>query len=651
MKKISTHTYYTLFDPQKPKNLKASNEDEDADEDEFITDFGKLDLFLAECLNASGSQGEEKAYFEGGIQIDPIRNPQALVKKLKRQSEMDRLQEGGTNENTDPYSGLRDGTIIADRFELKGYIAEGAFGKVYKGHHKQLGINIAIKVLKKTTAFNAEVKERFLREAKIMANVNHPNVVRIYDVGEFHGHVYLVMDYIDGVNLQRFVQTEKKLTSGEYLKVMIQISDALAKIHGQGIIHRDIKPDNIMVTPAGKPILMDFGLAKERSPSEERDVELTKEGICMGTPLYMAPEQFKAPNQATKASDIYSLGVAFYQMVTGVNPFSGETFLDVYENHKRVKPVPAHNLSKAISSEIGLIIAKMMDKNPLERPNDGSAAREAFKKVGKETISPLTKVWLLVFAVLVLGLMALLALYGVIKKPQSEKEKAVPPIATGIRPTDGMGSVDEWSSQPRIYTVIPFGTVKLGNTYFSDKITDFLSKENYTVVERERIDDIIKELNLGQSEYSSPRTAVKVGKLVGAHIIITGNISSYKGKEEVNFRAFNVETAEILGASKVDPVTPETAIASLLHKVANRLVYRSIISALRDDRVELKHGRLHGAYSGMRLRLLSADENAVGVLEVTQADRDKASAKIQVKEVDLKVGMRVEEVKQKPDPE
>ena len=625
MDKISKYSDKT-FDPQSPDQSHPGRED--SNEKDFVEEDNRLDLFLAEFL-------------------DPTRSPQfgQLTMEFQRQALKMKLLNGDesridppVNRDSDRLSDqgktIGPGTIIADRYQVESYMAKGGFGEVYKGYHKQLEINIAIKLIRKENISHKTIRERFFREAKIIANIHHPHVVRIYDVGEFDGRIYLVMDFIDGVNLDKFVRQKRDLSSAEYLKLMTQISDALAAIHKQDVVHRDIKPANIMINNSGEAILMDFGLAKDPSPEKQGDLELTKENSCMGTPLYMSPEQFKASKQVTKASDVYSLGVTFYHMVTGLNPFKGDSVHEVYENHKNLIPKSAHVVTKRLPPNISKIIDRMLCKNPSDRYTDGVALKEAIDQANLKKSPNFVGITVVIIAVALAGIAAFM--YWQKASPLTSDVKAV-------------DQIEDWHSPPRIYSVIPIGYKSDSHTYFSDIITNFLSQSDYEIVERGRIESIIEELKLSQTEWSSKDTALRIGKLIGAHIIITGNISAYRGKEQVNIRAFNVETSEILGALKIEVETPEGAIETLLRKINERLVYRSNISALDDDEVELKHGKLHGAEVDMKLRILSVDEGTAGVLQVVEVDRNKASAKIHLKKIDLKVGMRVEEVKQYDD--
>ena len=600
-------------------------------ENEFIEEFGKLDLFLAECLNQEKSSQSEHPPMDTLTQASSQQGRNILIKKLLDFHRSPINEEASNQESSTSGSvqKLEPGTILGERYEVKSYVAKGGFGEVYKGHHKQLDIDVAIKVLRKKKVGDSKIRKRFFREAKIMATINHPNVVRIYDVGEFNGSIYLIMDFIEGNDLDNLIRHRDLQPSSKDLNLMIQIADALAAIHNQGIIHRDIKPGNIMVDLYGKPILMDFGLAKEGHPSVQNQGNLTVEGMCLGTPLYMAPEQFTTPEGATKSSDIYSLGVTFYQLITGTNPFSGKTHQEVYLNHKTISPSPVDSFSKEISPQISRIITKMLDKDPLQRYADGAALRDALRQVERKKVPNF----------IILG--GIVAMIG-IAVPLAVQQGAFKQLIGWV--TERQPDRGDVSS-PRTYSVIPFGASEQSNTYFSDIITNFLSEADYDIVERERIEEIIKELNLSKSKWSDKDTAVRIGKEIGAHIIITGNISSYKGQDQINVRAFNVETSEILGAVKIDPKAPESTIETLIRKVNTRLVYRSNISALAQDQVELKQGKFHGAAIGMKLRVLDKNKQPIGVLEITEVERDRATAKVLTAESGLKIGMNVEEVK------
>jgi tRNA A-37 threonylcarbamoyl transferase component Bud32 len=204
------------------------------------------------------------------------------------------------------------------QLEILGLLGQGGMGVVYKARHPRLDRLVALKVLPADAARDPAFAERFTREARALAKLNHPDIVAVYDFGETDGIYYLLMEFVDGLNLRQLEQAGK-LSPREALKIVPAICDALQYAHDQGIVHRDIKPENILVDKQGRVKIADFGLAKllGRLP---QDRSLTASQTIMGTPNYMAPEQIERPQEVDNRADIYSLGVVFYEMLTGELP-------------------------------------------------------------------------------------------------------------------------------------------------------------------------------------------------------------------------------------------------------------------------------------------------------------------------------------------
>jgi tRNA A-37 threonylcarbamoyl transferase component Bud32 len=231
--------------------------------------------------------------------------------------------------------------------EIIEMVGQGGMGVVYKARQKNLDRIVALKVLSPQLSDDPEFVERFTREAKALAQLNHPNIVAIYDSG-IHDHVpYLVMEYVDGTPL-RNVLASGKLTSDKALEVIPQICDALQYAHANGIVHRDIKPENILIDRQGRVKIADFGLAK-LSAEQSR---LTQSGFVMGTPRYMAPEQFEPSGRVDHRADIYSLGVVFYEMLTGEVPMG------------RFKPPSA---KADVDRRLDPVVLKSLEREPEDR--------------------------------------------------------------------------------------------------------------------------------------------------------------------------------------------------------------------------------------------------------------------------------------------
>ena len=202
--------------------------------------------------------------------------------------------------------------------EVLELLGQGGMGAVYKVRQRMLDRTVAVKILPPAIAADPAFAERFTREARALAKLAHPNIVVVYEAGERDGLFYLMMEYVDGINLRQAIQGGK-LPANEALAIVPQICDALQYAHEEGIVHRDIKPENVLVDKKGKVKIADFGLAKllGRSPI---DVTLTASHQVMGTLHYMAPEQLEQPLAVDHRADIYSLGVVFYELLTGELP-------------------------------------------------------------------------------------------------------------------------------------------------------------------------------------------------------------------------------------------------------------------------------------------------------------------------------------------
>lgn len=266
----------------------------------------------------------------------------------------------GTNEI------FKSGTIIG-QYEIEEFIGKGGMGAVYKAKHLMLDRLVALKVLPKEKTSDPEFVERFKREAKILAQLHHPNIVAVYDM-VIQGEIYAIsMEYVEGTNM-RVVLTTQKFTPEQALNVVPKLCDALEYAHSMGIVHRDIKPENILMDKKGEIKIADFGLAKliqgDKPPSN-----LTMSGEVMGTQKYMAPEQLKDPKKVDHRADIYSLGAVFYEILTGevpigkFNPPSRKVRVDVRLDKVVLKALESEpDMRYQRASIMGTDVRKISDK-------------------------------------------------------------------------------------------------------------------------------------------------------------------------------------------------------------------------------------------------------------------------------------------------
>ena len=250
-------------------------------------------------------------------------------------------------------------------------LGAGALGVVYEAEQKSVGRKIALKMLSSRAASQPEVVTRFQREAKLSAAIHHENVVGVFDCGLDRGVHFLVMEYIDGNTLAGLTEDAGRLdwkTAAGYVK---QVAQALEYVHGKDIIHRDIKPANILVGTDGVAKLADLGLAKQIDTSDAAG--LTMQGMALGSPAYMPPEQIRNARDAGRTADIYSLGASFYQMLSGKLPFEGKNSTEVMTKVLRETPIPLTTAVPDLPKNVSQLVERMMDKDPTKRPKDATA--------------------------------------------------------------------------------------------------------------------------------------------------------------------------------------------------------------------------------------------------------------------------------------
>jgi len=238
------------------------------------------------------------------------------------------------------------GQTLANRYELIERVGEGGMAVVYRARDGLLGRIVAIKILREQFASDSEFLTRFRLEARAAASLSHPNVVNIYDVGEDHGVHYIVMEYVQGRNLKEIIRSRKPMPVAEACAIGLQIARALEAAHQRELVHRDIKPHNILIMPDGTVKVTDFGIAQAASSAS-----LTQTGTVIGSVHYFSPEQARGEN-VDAATDIYSLGVVMYEMVTGRLPFTGDNPVAVALKHLQERPIPPSHLNPDVPAAL-----------------------------------------------------------------------------------------------------------------------------------------------------------------------------------------------------------------------------------------------------------------------------------------------------------
>lgn len=259
--------------------------------------------------------------------------------------------------------GRKKKSVILGDFQLLKKVGQGAMATVYKAHQISFERTVALKLLHKHIAQNPKLVERFYREARAMGQLDHPNIVQGYGVGEIDGYQYFVMEYVSGDSLQNWLARLGKLSVSDAVYIMLTCCRAMEHAHEQGLVHRDLKPDNILITRKGQVKVADLGMVK----NADEDITLTQTGHAVGTPWYMPLEQARNAKEVDQRSDIYSLGCTLYCLLTGKPPFTGSSIVEVIQAKERGTFPPARQSNPEVPERLDLIILKMTGKRPEQR--------------------------------------------------------------------------------------------------------------------------------------------------------------------------------------------------------------------------------------------------------------------------------------------
>ncbi len=282
---------------------------------------------------------------------------------------------------SDPTSALvpRLSEALGTAFTIEGEIGRGGMGVVYRARDEKLKRRVAIKVLPPELAFQAEIRARFTREAETAARLSHPHIVPIYTVGEGNGLVYFVMGYVDGESVGGRLKRRGKLPIEEVRRIMKEVADALSAAHAFSVIHRDIKPDNILLDGTrGRVMVTDFGIAKAMSGTGS-GATLTSAGVAIGTPQYMSPEQAAGEKEIDGRSDLYSLGIVTYQMLTNELPFTAPTVAGILMKQITEMPPSLTDRRPDCPEDLALAVMRCLEKDPENRWPSADALRRALE--------------------------------------------------------------------------------------------------------------------------------------------------------------------------------------------------------------------------------------------------------------------------------
>jgi serine/threonine protein kinase len=284
-------------------------------------------------------------------------------------------------------------------YDLLEKIAEGGMGAIYRGRHRDSGEVVAIKIMPSHMAGNPVLLKRFEQEFRAASRLDHPNIVRALDYGDTGQSPYLVMEFVEGESLGQKLEREGKMAEAEAIRIIAQVAQGLHRAHKQNLVHRDVKPDNILVRADGVAKLADLGLVKET----DTDLNLTKTGRGLGTPHFMAPEQFRNAKNADIRCDIYSLGATLYQMVTGELPFRSNGPLDAWMKKIQNDLTTPRKLVPGLSERCEWAILRAMSADPNQRPRtcrefvEDLVGHSTRRVPSTDSSTPLQELWYLIY--------------------------------------------------------------------------------------------------------------------------------------------------------------------------------------------------------------------------------------------------------------
>src|SRR5690554_2552293 len=267
------------------------------------------------------------------------------------------------------------GKMLVNRYEILEKIGDGGMALVYSAKDHLLNRTVGVKILRSQFADDVQFIERFRREARSAASLSHANIVNIYDVGETDEVHFIVMEFVQGDNLHDLIKQNRRFSQEFIINVGKQIAMGLAHAYYHGIIHRDIKPHNILITPEGRVKVTDFGIAQAMSATN-----LTQTGMVLGSVHYFSPEQATGTN-VQAASDLYSLGIVLYEMIAGHPPFKGDSPISIALKHIQDNPLPLRDVRPDLDSELEDLVLKLLNKDPKKRAGNAEEVVRAFQRI------------------------------------------------------------------------------------------------------------------------------------------------------------------------------------------------------------------------------------------------------------------------------
>jgi serine/threonine protein kinase/tetratricopeptide (TPR) repeat protein len=477
-------------------------------------------------------------------------------------------------------------------FRIVEKIGEGGMGIVYRAEDRKLGRHVALKVMRPEFVANEERRQRFIREARTAASVTHPNIVTVHEIGEVDGVTFIAMELLDGRGLGAHLGG-RAMAPDEAIRIAVDVADGLARAHAAGVIHRDLKPDNVVIGSNGQVTILDFGLAKLHDdahaavPGGDTDIQTvslnaTRDGRILGTAAYMSPEQARGLPLDTR-SDVFSFGVLLYEMVTGRAPFSGATITDTLSAILRDRQAPIATLNPDVPAELERILNRCLEKKPEDRYENTehlAADLRSLKRVTDSNSQPLPRVslsgdvprprpsfWLrpkvLAFAAAALVALALI-LPRLFSAPGGPADRA----SVAVLPFTNMQDGDDPD--------------RFGQILQELIITDLSGMPTMNVYSSQRLFDIQKRLGRTEARTIDRDMASQVAQEAGAGTMLTGSVSRLGDKWILTSQLVDVAQGTVVGSERIDGADLYVMVDDLTRRIRNNLGHDDALAAAGD---------------------------------------------------------------------